>query len=140
MRVCFDIDGVLCDQTEGQYEDARPHLSMISLVNRLYDRGHTIVLHTSRFMGRTGGDREETERIGRDLTQRQLAGWGVRYHELWMGKPRYDYVIDDRSVFYNPDAAHIEAFLEQQSRAVEAPAERRATPSPASPARSGSSC
>ncbi|MGB6872086.1 MAG: hypothetical protein WBD32_19165 [Acidobacteriaceae bacterium] len=116
MRVCFDIDGVLCDQMEGDYEDAQPHPAMIALVNRLYDRGFTIVLHTSRFMGRTQGNREETERIGRAFTEDQLAGWGVRYHELWMGKPRYDFLIDDRSVFYDPDCSRIEAFLEEQGR------------------------
>ena len=118
MKVCFDIDGVLCDQVEGDYEEAQPHARMIALVNRLYDRGFTIVLHTSRFMGRTKGDRHETERIGRDFTERQLAGWGVRYHELWMGKPRYDYLIDDRSVFYDPDCDRIEAFLEERARSA----------------------
>lgn len=118
MRVCFDIDGVLCDQVEANYEDAQPHLAMIALVNRLHDRGFTIVLHTSRFMGRTHGNREQTERIGREFTERQLAGWGVRYHELWMGKPRYDYLIDDRSVFYDPDFSRIEAFLEEKARAA----------------------
>lgn len=117
MKVCFDIDGVLCDQVEGDYEDAQPHPGMIAVLNRLYDRGVTIVLHTSRFMGRTKGDRAETERIGRAFTERQLAAWGVRYHELWMGKPRYDYLIDDRSVFYDPDCARIEAFLEERLRA-----------------------
>jgi hypothetical protein len=115
MTVCFDIDGVLCVQTEGNYEDAQPNLPMIDLVNRLYDRGDRIMLHTSRFMGRAKNDRDEVERIGREFTERQLAGWGVRYHELWMGKPRYDYLIDDRSVFYDADPARIEAFLAQKS-------------------------
>jgi hypothetical protein len=115
MRICFDIDGVLCGQVEGNYQDAQPDRMMIDLLNRLYDRGHKIVLHTSRFMGRAGGDQAEAERIGREFTERQLAGWGVRYHELWMGKPRYDYVIDDRSVFYDPDCARIEAFLDDAS-------------------------
>jgi hypothetical protein len=119
MTICFDIDGVLCDQVEGNYEDAQPHVAMIDLLNRLYDRGYRIVLHTSRFMGRAKGDRKEAERIGREFTERQLAGWGVRYHELWMGKPRFDYVIDDRSVFYDSDCNRIEAFLEERSHGVE---------------------
>ena len=115
MNICFDIDGVLCDQVARDYQDAQPNRQMIDLLNRLYDRGHRIVLHTSRFMGRAKGNREEAERIGREFTERQLAGWGVRYHELWMGKPRYDYVIDDRSVFYDADCARIEAFLEERT-------------------------
>ena len=118
MKVCFDIDGVLCDQVEGNYQDAQPRRAMIDLLNRLYDRGYTIVLHTSRFMGRAKNDRQEVERIGREFTERQLASWGVRYHELWMGKPRYDFVIDDRSVFYDDDCSRIEALLEQKAAAA----------------------
>lgn len=114
MRICFDIDGVLCDQVAQEYKDAQPNREMIALVNRLYDGGDTIVLHTSRFMGRTQGNREEAERIGREFTEQQLASWGVRYHELWMGKPRYDFVIDDRAVEYDADCERIEAFLEER--------------------------
>jgi hypothetical protein len=115
MTVCFDIDGVLCGQVEGNYESAQPAREMIALLNRLYDRGYKIVLHTSRFMGRAESDPAEANRIGRAFTEAQLAGWGVRYHELWMGKPRYDFVIDDRSVFYEADCVRIEAFLEQHA-------------------------
>jgi len=116
MRICFDIDGVLCDQSEGNYEDVKPHGEMIALLNRLYDRGDWIVLYTSRFMGRCKGDRKEVERIGRKFTELQLTSWGVRYHELWMGKPRYDLVIDDRSVFYDPDCARVESILEERRK------------------------
>jgi hypothetical protein len=115
MTVCFDIDGVLCDQVEGDYAGAKPHQDMIDMLNRLYDRGYRIILHTSRFMGRAKSDPAEAERIGRDFTVNQLAGWGVRYHELWMGKPRYTYVIDDRSVFYQADPARIESLLEEKA-------------------------
>jgi CMP-N,N'-diacetyllegionaminic acid synthase len=115
MKICFDIDGVLCSQVERDYREAQPNQQMIALVNRLYDRGNQILLYTSRFMGRAKGDTQEAERIGRDFTERQLADWGVRYHELSMGKPRYDFVIDDRSVFYDPDCSRIEAFLEERA-------------------------
>ena len=117
MTVCFDIDGVLCDQVAKDYDGAQPNTEMIALLNRLYDAGHRIVLHTSRFMGRTKSNPAEVERIGRAFTEAQLAGWGVRYHELVMGKPRYDFVIDDRSVNYDGDVARIEAFLEERKGA-----------------------
>ena len=109
--VCFDIDGVLCDQVAGDYALAVPNLPMIQLVNRLYDRGCTIMLHTSRFMGRAKGDAAEARRIGYEFTIRQLADWGVKYHEMHMGKPRYDIVIDDRSVFYDPNCNRIEQLI-----------------------------
>jgi len=114
MVINFDIDGVLCNQVEGNYEDAKPNRPMIELVNRFYDRGCRIILHTSRFMGRTKGDAEAAIRMDHDFTCAQLKDWGVRYHELHMGKPRYDFVVDDRSVFYDPDCAKIEAFLNKR--------------------------
>lgn len=114
MRICFDIDGVLCSQVAGDYATAQPIAEMIALLNRRYDLGDTILLHTSRFMGRAHGNAEEAERIGREFTRRQLEEWGVRYHELVMGKPRYDLVIDDRSVFFDADVARIEHLLQQQ--------------------------
>lgn len=114
MVICFDIDGVLCEQVEGDYAQARPNLDMIAVLNRYYDRGCRIVLHTSRFMGRAGGDVIEAYRLGYEFTQQQLASWGVRYHELHMGKPRYDIVIDDRSIFYDADCNKLDRSLEER--------------------------
>jgi len=110
--ICFDIDGVLCTQVEGNYETALPNQPMIDLVNRLFDSGHTIVLHTSRFMGRCKGDPDEARRIGFDFTRDQLARWQLRYHQLHLGKPRYDIVIDDRSIFFDPDSKKIEGAIQ----------------------------
>ena len=115
MIVCFDIDGVLCNQVEGDYATAVPDRDMIAMLNRLYDKGHRIVLHTSRFMGRAGSDPAKAREVGEAFTVAQLAGWGVKYHELVMGKPRYHVVIDDRSVFYRADPGAIEAAIEQKS-------------------------
>lgn len=32
------------------------------------------------------------------ITQKQLENWGVKYHELRMGKPAYDLLIDDKTI------------------------------------------
>ena len=72
--ICFDLDGVLCSQMDGNYEDAVPHQQAISLVNKLYDKGHRIVIHTARFMGRTGEDTIETYKQGYAFTEDQLKG------------------------------------------------------------------
>jgi hypothetical protein len=34
----------------------------------------------------------------RDVTEKQLKKWKVKYHELRMGKPYYDLFIDDKNV------------------------------------------
>ena len=34
----------------------------------------------------------------RDLTKKQLKEWGVKYHDLFLGKPSGDIYIDDKGV------------------------------------------
>lgn len=90
LTYCFDIDGTLCTNTEGLYEAALPLPDMIEHVNRLYDDGHTILLHTARGSS-TGID-------WRGLTERQMSEWNVRYHVLFMGKPTADIYVDDKAI------------------------------------------
>jgi CMP-N-acetylneuraminic acid synthetase len=86
---CFDIDGVIATLSpENDYSRAQPQHDVIALINELYEAGHQITLFTARGYV-TGID-------WRDVTQSQLARWGVRYHELKFGKPDADYYVDDR--------------------------------------------
>lgn len=101
--ICFDLDGVLCSRTLGDYENAVPNQEAISLVNKLYDSGNRIVVCTSRFMGRTNENVVEAYKNGYDFTLNQLIGWGVKFHDLFMGKPRCDIVVDDKAIFYVND-------------------------------------
>ena len=112
--ICFDLDGCLCTQTEGDYEHARPIPEAIRAVNRFFDEGYRIVLHTARFMGRHGGDVARAHAQGYEFTQRQLADWGVKYHTLLMGKPPAHVVVDDRSVFFVHDWARIEQQIRER--------------------------
>jgi len=90
MTYCFDIDGTLCTNTEGQYEEAQPFPDVIEAVNRLYEAGHRILLYTAR--GSTTGIE------WRPTTESQLSAWGVRYHALFLGKPTADIYIDDKAI------------------------------------------
>lgn len=92
MIFAFDCDGTLCTQIdEADYTQAQPIQNMIDIINRLYDIGHFIKIYTSR--GQTTGiDQEE-------FTRKQLKEFGVKYHELVMGKTQYDLFVDDRAMF-----------------------------------------
>jgi len=87
---CFDIDGTICTNTDGDYEQAVPFKEVIEKVNRLYDKGHKIIFYTGRG-STTGID-------WYDLTKKQLKDWQVKYHELIMGKPYADIYIDDKAI------------------------------------------
>jgi hypothetical protein len=90
MIYMVDIDGTICNNTYGDYENAVPILSRIERVNELCDEGNTIFYWTARG-GNTGLDWSE-------LTKKQLNEWGCKYHELRMKKPKYDMWIDDKAV------------------------------------------
>ncbi len=88
-RFVFDIDGVIAEFNENlDYAHALPNEKMIRIVNRLYDYGNEIVLFTARGYVTKIDWRKETEN--------QMKRWGVRYHELHMGKPNADYYVDDK--------------------------------------------
>ncbi|PPQ36948.1 dTDP-glucose 4,6-dehydratase [Rhodoblastus acidophilus] len=86
-----DVDGVVASLTPGNdYKLSTPLTGTIEIVNRLYDRGHRIVMFTARGSA-TGIDWAQ-------LTRDQFAQWGLKYHELRFGKPAGDYYIDDRLI------------------------------------------
>lgn len=88
---CVDIDGTICTTTTNhRYELAKPIMKMIKKVNKLYDQGHYIKMHTARGMA-SGMEYE-------NITKKQLKEWGVKYHELIMHKPMGDYYIDDKAM------------------------------------------
>ena len=90
----IDIDGVLCTNTNGDYEAAQPIQPASEAVRRLYDSGHTIVLWTAR--GAT------TTKDWRKVTLRQMSHWDVPHHELRLDKPHYDFIVDDKCTLLHP--------------------------------------
>lgn len=91
MIYCFDIDGVICNnEPEGDYLNRKPNTYAIEKLNRLYEQGHYIKIFTSRGVT-TGID-------WRNWTEKQLENWGVKHHELIMGKPHADVVLDDKAI------------------------------------------
>ena len=87
---CFDIDGTICTNTDGSYSDAGPFPDRIDHINRLFLEGHVIRMFTARG-STTGIDWRET-------TELQLGEWGLKYHELILGKPFAHIFVDDRAV------------------------------------------
>lgn len=90
MIYCFDLDGTICSDTQGDYENAVPFPEMVADVNRLRLDGHSVIIFTARGSG-TGID-------WRSITEQQLAHWGVGYDRLIFGKPPADVYVDDKAL------------------------------------------
>lgn len=85
----FDIDGTICTQ-ETDYFQAKPIQEVIEKLNKKFDEGYQIVLFTARGT--------ETGIDWSNVTKEQLDRWGVKYHDLYFGKPAGLKYIDDKGV------------------------------------------
>lgn len=91
MTYCFDLDGTLCTNTNGDYSSAIPFDDRITKVNELYKLDNKIIINTARGSS-TGID-------WYDFTKNQLQQWGVKYHQLFVGKKiEADLFIDDKGI------------------------------------------
>lgn len=100
---CFDIDNVICKTKGRNYRNSRPISNAIKKINCLYEKGHTIKIFTARYMGRNKDNYVLAKKQGKNLTLKQLKKWGVRYHKLYMSKPAFDLLIDDKAFGYKKD-------------------------------------
>jgi len=104
MIVCFDLDNTICSTDEDlpipeRYikSTVKPH--MRDVVQRMYTRGHTIIIDTARSSGYTGINKYWKRLVMRRLTRKQLNELNVPYHTLRVGtKFPADLYIDDKSI------------------------------------------
>jgi hypothetical protein len=90
MKIFVDIDGTICNNTNGDYKNAKPDYVAIDKINKLFDEGNEITYWTARG-GNTGTDWSE-------VTIKQLSFWGCKYHKLdTKTKPSWDLLIDDKT-------------------------------------------
>ena len=98
MKVIYvDIDETICHRetstdfgTTHDYTKAKPIIENIEKINQLYDEGNKIIYQTAP------GSRKQFDWT--NLTEKQLALWGAKYHELRVDKPFYDLFIEDKSL------------------------------------------
>jgi hypothetical protein len=103
MKFVFDIDDTICtseskDGAHKDYKDAKPIVSRIQVINKLWNEGHSITFFTARGMGRYDGDVHQVYANFYEFTFDQLTSWGVHFDRLIMGKPSADVYVDDKGI------------------------------------------
>jgi len=101
-KVVFDIDGVLCQKTEGvDYADREPNEAVLERLREYEANGYYIILHTARNMNTHEG---RIGRINAD-TAKTLLAWlekhEVPHDEIHYGKPwcgSEGFYVDDKAV------------------------------------------
>ena len=90
MIIYVDIDNTIFNTSNMEYANSTPIINNIKKVNKLYEEGHTIIMWTAR------GTLSNKNFF--QITYKQLNNFNVKFHELRMGKPAYDLLIDDKSI------------------------------------------
>jgi hypothetical protein len=96
LKFCFDIDGVICTTYKRDYIKAKPKKKVITLINNLFKKNY-IIIFTARYMGRNNDNPIKASQQGYKKTYKQLINWGLKFHELRLGKPSYDVFVDDKN-------------------------------------------
>jgi hypothetical protein len=87
--IFVDLDNTLCSpigksDAVGNIEKCKPY-DLIKYINKLYDKGYTIVIYTNR------------KSICKSETIKWLTKYEVKYTRIRFNKPRYSLLLDDRS-------------------------------------------
>lgn len=99
MRICFDLDGVICElrQPDQSYADVKPIPGAADAIRELREAGHYIIIHTARHMKTCNGNVAMVLARQGAVTLQWLADNGIEYDEMLFGKPWADLYIDDNA-------------------------------------------
>lgn len=100
LRICFDLDNTLVSYPTiaGDYSTVKPIAHNISLLKKLRDDGHEIIIYTARRMKTHGGNVGKVIKDIAGITIDTLERLNIEYDELIFGKPIADIYIDDRAI------------------------------------------
>jgi len=99
MKICIDVDGVLCElrRPDQTYAQLQPVPGAVEKMKSLKQAGHYLILCTARHMVTCHSNVGlVVARQGKTLLD-WLAKHEVPYDEIWFGKPHADVYLDDNA-------------------------------------------
>lgn len=99
MRICLDLDGVICElKKNGQdYEDLFPREGAVKKIRALKEQGHYIIINTARHMKTCEGNLGKVNARITLKTLKWLEKNNILYDEIYFGKPWANIYIDDNA-------------------------------------------
>ena len=99
MRICIDLDGVICELKKGNesYANLNPVPGSIEKIKHLKNEGHYIIIHTARRMKTHKSNKGRLLKDVGKITLDWLEKYNVEYDEIYFGKPWANVYIDDNA-------------------------------------------
>lgn len=100
MRICIDLDGVICQLRKpgDTYADPAPVAGAADKLRALRKAGHYIIIHSARHMKTCNGNVGQVIARQGAVTLDWLSRHGIEFDEMHFGKPHADVYIDDNAV------------------------------------------
>jgi capsule biosynthesis phosphatase len=107
MRICIDLDGVICRLREpGQsYADLEPVPGAVEKLRALKAAGHYLIINTARHMKTCQGNVGQVVAKQGAVTLDWLSRHGIQYDEIYFGKPHAQVYLDDNAMRFESWAA-----------------------------------
>ncbi|MCB1745036.1 MAG: capsular biosynthesis protein [Gammaproteobacteria bacterium] len=103
MRICVDLDGVICElkPAGASYADLAPVDGAVRKLRTLKAAGHYIIIFTARRMRTHNGNISRVVADVGKITLDWLERHDVPYDEILFGKPWADVYIDDNALRFH---------------------------------------
>lgn len=118
MRICIDLDGVICKLRNGTetFADVAPVPGAVDAIRTMRAAGHTVIIYTARHMKTCEGNAGKAVARQGKTTLDWLDKYNVEYDEIYFGKPWADMYIDDNAVrFLSWDGFDVEQYKSAES-------------------------
>lgn len=100
MRICIDLDGVICAirQPDQTYAEVSPLPDAVEKIKSLKEAGHYIIIYSARHCKTSNGNVGLILARQGLITLQWLERHGIPFDEIHFGKPFADVYIDDNAV------------------------------------------
>lgn len=127
MRICIDLDGVICQLRKDNevYQDLKPVTGAIEKITKLKNNGHYIILYTARRMKTHNANTAKVIADIGKVTLDWLSKYNIPYDEIMFGKPWANIYIDDNAFRFsdwdeiNGDGTNLPTYSEDKVRGDE---------------------
>ena len=99
LSICFDVDGVLCDDSDSNipYAKRKPYPWVSEVLHNIKTAGHTIKIQTARYMNKFDGNQLKAIEHGKSELIFWLKEHNIPFDEVYLGKAGADYYLDDKA-------------------------------------------